>query len=345
MTPQCGSQGDPPAGDVEKAWKNGLVFNGVFFTFLTGVVIWAYLAGETMIVAGETIGAAALFGRNAMFIGVLLEVWAISKFQDVVGGYYRSRCDDREGDSACWAGVVDDVQKSFSGAGSVFFPFTAQHGYVDIVVKDDYWPLVTDGAYFINCARPGEPPAYVLRTYFYNEQVCTVGRVLNSDAYQAFSGLIAFAAGALAGAATAGAVAVAAGCATVFLCPLAIAAFIVVAIIVAIITLIAAAMAAGNAARAASDDEDPLERGDPADPPSGEDSARSDGGWLQAGDLVTVRGNVVMHPDLKGAKVGWFGDPGTVLLHGRADGDSPFSHVDAEQLDPDGCQTETRVFR
>lgn len=47
--------------------------------------------------------------------------------------------------NGCYAGVVTEIEPSFSDGWSSLAPYAAQHDRIDVVVKPDYWNLVERG--------------------------------------------------------------------------------------------------------------------------------------------------------------------------------------------------------
>lgn len=294
---------------------------------------------STIIMAILIVGILALewfMAGQVVMVPLILTAIAVGAVDNWISRQHDISCDRREDErrAACWAGVIAGVQASFSSGWHILFPYAATHGYADIVVKRAYWPLVSEGAYWVHCTR-GRAPSYVLRTYFYDSKVCSVSRHVNEIKGSLGLAVLAWGIGVLVGYGVAAAAAAALGCATVWGCPLAILLLIVVAIAVAVILLIVVAALIGNAVRAlaSSDSSDPAATED-GDNDDGETAAES-GRILTVGDLVTVSGGVVTHQDFDGANVGWFAEE--VMVHGNADGLPPTQATADTLLPDDGC--------
>lgn len=318
--PDCGKQDDAPRGAIAHAWRARLGPLAIMLGILAGLIGIEYGRGN---LAGEALGEAW------MVWAFVLVIMVVGRAARVIKGYHEARCGDQEGRDTCWSGVVNDVERSFSSGWHYLFPFAANHGYADIVVKSDHWPTVIGGAYWIHCAKPGRPRSYLLRTHFYDDAVCKVGELLTNRHVTTLVQATAITAGVVVGAMAAAAAATALGCATVVLCPLALLVFAIVAAVVAVLALLLLVGLLGNAARA-------IFRSDDAQP------SAATGSELRQGDLVTVAGEVVTHLDHRGANLGWFADPRRTMVHGRADGQPPYDHEEADALLPsDGCAALT----
>jgi hypothetical protein len=327
---ECGFQSDPPDGIVATrarvwidtlVWTFGIIVGGATINWLYGYLVF-----------GRLIEVAAVL-EFMVLVGILLILIVVIAVIGIIDAFHQARCgwvslDDRP--AGCWAGATNDVTASFSRMRDWIFPYAAHHSYLDVVVKSAYWPLAVHGAHWVHCAKPGEPRSYVLRTYFHDSAVCAAGEMVTNDLSVIVLFLAGFVSGVLAFAFISGSLVVA--CTTVILCPVAIiiAAFLI-AIIVAVLVVLLLAAVLGNIGRGLSRAfGSERSRSRPNDPETG--------ALLGIGDLITVSGRVYTNPDLDGANVGWFGDPRSVMLHGRIQSPPPYDHVVADtNLPMDGC--------
>lgn len=173
----------------------------------------------------------------------------------------------------CCSGIVEQTFDLWSVAVLILAPYAVgPAGAFDVVVKGVYWPLVTKDAYWVLCSGKG---AAMLRCIVQSSVSC--GARVGSLVGGVLAAIPAIALGYLAGAAIASA-----GCG--FLAPICflialIVAAIVAAIIVAVVAIIGGLIGAGIASA--------------ADDPVGD-------AWegLEAGTIVTVRGDWVTDPDI-----------------------------------------------
>jgi hypothetical protein len=236
----------------------------------------------------------------------------------LAGFYLYQRCAPRDGVEACAAGVVVNIVPSFDSVTSNIFPFTAMHDRVDLVVKSEFWPLLTTGAVFVKCND--DPLASPLLECFYKSAaVCAaaVGGLIGS--------IILGAVGVYVGAATGAALAASLGCAA--LGPLApfcfLLALIVAAIIAAVMALLGAVFGAGVGKVIG------LEA-------AGTPTHDSKGHPIEVGQYARIQGNFVVLADEDGALCEWWAE-GTALAGASQDG-PPFSYTDPDAHFPDdGC--------
>jgi len=286
-------------GSVGQTSSDAFTFIQILLGIAGGVgTVAKIIGGASSGLAGGAAGALAVIG--------------------LCGFYLYERCASRQGDPECTAGVVSGIELAFSSAADTVFPFSAQHTRVDVVVKSQYWIVVSTGALAVKCnADPLESP--ILSNYYHTPQVCAA----------AWGALIGSVVGGVVGFALAipAALAVAASCAAVpivgWLC--ALIALIVAAIIAAACAL-TGAFVGGNFAKEAAG---------PVLPPDD-----SGGFFIERGQYLRVHGNYLRFGDDNGAIVAWWVNgsavAGTSLLG------KPFSYTDPDDnFKDDGCPTST----
>lgn len=202
----------------------------------------------------------------------------------------------------CASGVVVSMTPSFSSGVQTWFPMTALHDRVDLVVKSDYWWIVEYSDAKVICTETNDLQrrSEVLRCYFYDPQVCEAARrAWEGAAIGAVLGLVI---GAVVGALLCG----------IGLCVLGV---IVAALISAALTT--AGGAAGSAiGQASSDDLDP----------SGESGLA-----ISTGDLVSFRGNLVRSGVDGGANVFWWVSEAFIIGEASSSVPSnPYSHCEID---------------
>jgi hypothetical protein len=225
--------------------------------------------------------------------------------------YYYDRCFSKSGAAGCSAGVVNEIQNSFSSASDWVFPFTAMHDRVDVVVKSSYWHLLTQAAGFVKCARDSRSSP-ILQNIFYSDEVC------NAET----GALVGGGVGAVGGILIAAAVTAAIGCTTFIVCLFAL----LLAAILAVVAALVGAFAGGMIGKAATSST-------PAAP------VRS----LLVGTYLTTRGTLLAYGNLDDAVVCW---KASAMLHGGPShrgeglgGGPPYSYPDPDaHLVGDGCE-------
>ncbi len=267
---------------------------------LTGLAVGIILSGIAGVgLPGAVLSIAVTALTAVIFIAILLHDEG------------RVKCSRMEGRQSCAAGVIINIERSFSERGDGIFPFLAWHNCVYLLVTSYYWDRLEEAAAngVLCTGDVGNRNSEVIQCYYYDPRVC---RAYNG-------GIIGLGIGAVVGLAAGIAIAAVIGCATIILCLLAI----LVAIIVAIVCAVLGAIAGGHAGKAASEDE--MEE-------------YEDAGTLNVGQLVTVWGNL--------ANVGWniFWFVNETAVHGDASTEinNPYSYceIDEElalQVGADGC--------
>jgi hypothetical protein len=312
--PSCGPQANPPANDILTTLLALASIGGA----IGSVVAFLLSSGASKVIFtlfGYAVTGAAGLGAVAGGLGVLL----------IVGVFLENRCNPREGESACWSGVVNHIEESFSSATDWVFPFSAQHDRVDVTLKCTHWKKVGPerGAHVVHCAGDSrESP--VLWSFYHNHEVCAAATgALYGAAVGAGIGIIL---GIVA--------AVAIGCAaTLFIgCLLAL----LVAAVIAAACALAGAWVGGMAGKALAAEDAPKATG---------------GAAIATGHYLTVRGKLRVHKSFEGAVVAWWVE--TTTLHGGpsgagegAGGGAPFAHTDPDaNLLIDGCPPRGDVIR
>ena len=237
----------------------------------------------------------------------------------IAGAY--SKLAPQKGIVTCYAGIATAVQEAFSDGWQIYFPFTAQHDRVDVVVKPIYWDLVAASpAQFIQCNTDSKSSP-LIRTYFRTPE--TVGAVVGSMYGAGIGAAVGIALGIAAGAAI--------GCAgviTILICLIAC----LLALLIAAVCALVGAFIGGSVGRLAAGPSSP----------SGSAPGSDEKKTIHQGDLLTVNANLIVSGDDDGAWVAWWAHH--VTLHGRSTqgegpgGAAPYSFEAAKELEPDACR-------
>jgi hypothetical protein len=220
--------------------------------------------------------------------------------------FYLDRCGSHDTAQGCSAGVVQGAVPSFNSTSDDLFPFTAMPDRLDVVVKCDYWGIVSSNAAWIWCNNDTDSSP-MTRCYYKTEQVCEAG----------LGATIGAGVGALAGILVGAAVGAAIGCATIVFCILAI----LVALLVAAAVVLFGAFMGGQIGKAN------------AAPGS---ITATDGNVVLIGDYVTTCGGLLTSGNDNGARVYWFVDK--TVQHAPSMAPQPYSHTDPDaNLNPDAC--------
>ncbi|MEM5406358.1 hypothetical protein [Paraburkholderia unamae] len=269
--------------------------------------------GAAFLIAVFTAIALTQIGKGGGFVGVgvpgataffiaLLSVM-------IIASHWSDLCSSAIHGGACVAGVVQQIVPAPNGLSVQLMPWLGQHDRVDVVVRSDFWPVLTlpsNNFNDVNCGPDVDRSPFIF-AYFHNSRVCAgaLGSVIG---------------GAVGGIAAAIAVAVLiGGCLTVFLCLLAL----LVAALIAIAGVLVGAFVGGQIAQAIA--------GHPA-PPS------ADGAQIMVGDYVSFQGsitgdatdsNVPSDALTNHTRVFWFVEH--AALHGHSLLNPPFSFSDPDQ--------------
>lgn len=245
--------------------------------------------------------------------GILTAVFVAIAFMILIASYISDRCLSASGGPArCVSGVVIGAVHSFNSPSDDLFPFTAMHDRIDLVVKEQYFPVVEHSGAFVFCtdAVPSRVSP-IMRCYYYSEEVC----------HAADGSLYGAIAGGVGGIIAAAIITAAIGCTTPIGCILVLALIAIVATVLVIV----GALIGGQAGRASSHDTSPM----------------SDmGNVLREGDYVTVQGNMIKRDYDEGANVLWWET--STQPHGHSTVTAtPFNHCDIEAdnfgNEMDGC--------
>lgn len=254
---------------------------------------------DTIIKIGGAGGGAAIAGL-AVYIGILI----------LIGWYVSKRCEADDGLPECVAGVVHEIEPSFSSALDELLPFTAMHDRVDIVVKSRFWDLVEAGNAKVFCTDAVYPRrSEIFRSYYYTKRVCKAG----SGALIGAS--VAGAVGVYAGIAAAAAI----GCAVIWLCLL----VIILAVIIVAASALTGALVGGQIAKAVTGETAPDDYS---------------GNILAVGNYITVNGNMVTTEFAEGANIFYWEK--STFLHGNASDNlaRPFNYCDVDdEFTEDSC--------
>jgi hypothetical protein len=270
MSPTCGAQQPSPIPTPFDWWPIvaiGIIGGVVAYVATHGIPIINSIVGAASASSGFTLLTASFAGAAAIFALVLY-------FALKPDGCIRAT---PNGEPICLSGIVEDTADQSSTAIAVLAPFAmGPAGMFDLVVKSVYWHYVTQNAYWVYCDDKG---ASMLPCIIKSKTACggKIGSLVGVTA-GAIGGMIL---GYVAGAAAAAAIGCAATGIFYLLCLLLV---LIVAAIVAAAVAYAGAVVGGWVGEAiASDGSDPV--GD---------------SWkgLDAGAIVTVKGNWVTDPDI-----------------------------------------------
>jgi hypothetical protein len=302
--PTCGPQGVTTGPSTSTVLSDILALLGLVGTISSVVA----LLEKTKLVTILGVSAPAVVWIAAV-AGAVITVAEVIDF-------YRLRCHNNPPTlSACSAGVIERLVPSFNSTADEFFPFTAMHDRIDVVVKCVYWSLVETNAALVICnTDPDTSP--ILRGYYKSDKVCGAG------AGAVAGGLVGAVGGIFLGVLLGGLIASAACGPLAWLCLILA---VLVALIVAAVCVLIGALAGGQIGKLAAGE----------DPP-----AADDGSILSQMDYVTTSGGLLTSGDDEGARIYWF-VTGTTL-HGRSELTPPYSHVDPDAaLKKDACPTVT----
>jgi hypothetical protein len=175
--------------------------------------------------AGSAIGVIAKVIGAGIGGGILAALVVAIASIVIVGLYALDRCTRPEGQPTCVAGVVSGLRPCFSEAYETVFPFAALPNRVDITVKSFYWGFVEQSNAFVYCTNEPFPRnSEIIRTFYYTEKLCAAET----------GAQIGVAVGAAAGIIAAAVAVVAIGCATFWLCLLAILVAVIIVLKLAI---------------------------------------------------------------------------------------------------------------
>jgi hypothetical protein len=268
--PICGAQQPSSVPDPFDWWPFAALgtIGGVgIYVATNGIPIINGIVGAAGASAGFTVLTAGFAGAAAIFTLVLY-------FALKPDGCIRST---PKGEPICLSGIVEDTVDQSSTAVAVLAPFAmGPAGMFDLVVKSMYWHYVTQNSYWVYCNAKG---ASMLPCIIKSKTACgaKIGSLIGVTV-GAIGGIIL---GYLAAAAVGGAIGCAASGPVYLLCLLLV---LLVAAIVAAVVAYAGAVIGGWVGEAiASAGSDPV--GDT---------------WqgLDAGAIVTAKGNWVTDPDI-----------------------------------------------
>lgn len=260
-----------------------------------------YVATVTATVVSVIVGLATadysgIFNGLIDFLGISVMggfvIIGVTVLIITVGVFYylwKAKCDEPEGSSRCATGVVNAIHGEDLGV----FPFAADHPNIDLVIKSKYWSLIELGAVKnIFCSGANSP---VLKVFYKSPKVCGAASGAVAGSFIGGTG------GVIGGAIAATAI----GCATVWLCAL--------AIFVLLVIIVAAAVAgawAGSAIGAATAEGRAIEA--------------TDGRDINVGDYMKATGPTAIYNEFEGAMVQYFNED--TELFGRTSELPPYSH-------------------
>lgn len=259
--------GGPAASDVLAALLIGSAVGA------TGVLTGLAIAGVPMAIAGT---AAAAAGALA---GLIAAPIAYFVMMTIIIVTYLDRCDEPDGLLGCAMGQVSNITAHLShSATEALFPFTMMHDRIDLVTQSRHWGAIERNEAFVFCTSDtGERTSEILRCYFFNSAICAAG--LGAMIGGGVLGAGGIVVGALAAAAV--------GCATIFLCVLAV----LLAVLIVVAAVLIGAAIGSNIGHALS-----------------EDSSRPSipGAFITRGDILHIDGNMVQRGFDGDANVLWF---------------------------------------
>lgn len=306
--PSCGGTA---IGDTQ--FGNTAALISAILAILGGITTVYGIATSTTVLAllGFLVPIALVAAAAAGGLGVLAVV--------IAGAY--SKLAPRQGIQECYAGIVAFIQEAFSDGWAIYFPFTAQHDRVDVVVKPLYWDVVARAPQQFIWCNVDSLLSPMIRTYFRTPEV--VGAATGAMYGAGIGAAIGICLGIAAGAAI--------GCVGVVTIPICLLAMLLALLIAAVIAIVGAFIG-GSVGRLAAGSSSPT-----GSVPGGDDKT-----VIRTGDYITVNANLVVFPDDNTAWVAWWAQH--VTLHGHSThgegtgGGPPFNFTDArDNLEPDAC--------
>jgi hypothetical protein len=322
-------------------------------TVISGIIGFAKVAeaigGVVATVVGwfggtvSVAGALALAGIIAVAVATatLIIVWAWQSYNAICGS-------PPFGKFACVTGVVNAVTAGFSQWYSQVVGFAGNQPQLDVVVKSDYWPIVTmNNPPFVwcagcqNCSAAVAGPAASaganpgcsaeLTCFYHNNQVC--GAALGGAVGATVGAVIGAALGIVGAVAAMAALGCTLGGPFALICWIILLIVLIIVIIVVVVVALIGAAIGTQAGKAAA--------GGSATPTS------ASGTPLVAGAYVSVLGNLVQSGTAMGANALWFAgwipnangtsvDDATAANHngttvfGRSTGVAPFCFTDPD---------------
>jgi hypothetical protein len=316
MTPTCGAQlpsGVPDSFDWWPIAAVGTVGAAGAYVYASGIpgingILGALGYAPTASLLGPAVITSAFAGAAAILILVLY-------FALKPDGCIRSL---PKGQSVCFSGIVEETQDTGSTAIAVLAPFAIPPaGIFSVVVKEAYWFLATQSAFWVYCSPVG---AAMLPCVVRSKTAC--GGKIGSLAGAAVGAVAGVIAGYVAGAALAAALGCAAAGPFYLLCLLLV--LLVAAIVAAAVAYAGAAIGGWIGQAIASAGSDPV--GDAWD-------------GLERGAIVTVRGNWVTNSDIGNNEIYYVTQ---LNLNGKADEKPGYSTADANATAPDDCPIAPR---
>lgn len=311
MKPVCGAQqpsGVPGSFDWWPFAAVGAIGAAGAYVYTSGIPgINGILGALGYAPVGTALGPATITGAFAGAAAILVLVLYYALQPD---GCIRSL---PKGQSVCFSGIVEQVSDTSSTAVAVLAPFAIPpSGVFQVVVKEIYWNLVSQNAFWVYCAPDGSP---MLPCIVKSKTACggKIGSLVGA-AVGAIGGIIA---GYVAAAALAGAVGCAASGPFYLLCLLLV--ILVAAIVAAAVTYAGAMIGGWIGEGIGSAGSDPV--GD---------------AWegLDRGAIVTVRGNWVTNADIGNNEIYFVTALGR---NGMADPKPNYTTADANATAADDC--------
>ncbi len=298
--PICGAQQPSPiSGPFDWA---PFVAAGTAAT-LTGL---AYAIGKALIPAlyGPIVFTAGAAGAGAILALVLYYAFKPD-------GCIRST---PKGEPICFSGIVEDTADMSSTAVAILAPFAmGPSGLFDVVVKSVYWHYVTQNSFWVYCDSVG---AAMLPCLIKSKTACgaKIGSLVGVMAGAVGGAVLGY----LAGAALAGAL----GCAALgpFLFLLCLLVVLIVAAIVGAAVAYGGAVVGGWIGEAIAS--------------AGSDPVGDEWKGLEAGTIVTVKGNWVTDPDIGNNELLYTTD---INRTGQFAGPPSYTTADADMTAADDC--------
>lgn len=245
----------------------GIIGGAGAYVATHGIPVINGIVGAANAANGFTVLTGAFAGAAAIFTMVLY-------FALKPDGCIRST---PKGEPICLSGIVEDTADLSDTAIAVLAPFAmGPAGMFDLVVKQVYWHYVTQNSYWVFCNGKG---AAMLPCIIKSKTACgaKIGSLIGAAAGAVGGVIVGYIAGAAAGAALACA-------ASAWFYPLCVLVALLIAAIVAAAITYAGSLIGGWIGEAAAS--------------AGSDTVGDDWKGLDAGAIVTTKGNWVTDPDI-----------------------------------------------
>ena len=152
MNPTCGAQQPGTVPQPFDWWLIGGIVAGA------GALGWAFAHGVPL--SNQLIQLISGSGPLIPGVGIAASAAGAAAVLILVA-YYLLKPDGcivspTKGEAVCFSGLVEDVQDLSSEAVDILAPFAiGPEASFDVVVKSQYWNLVTKNAYWVFCSQAG----------------------------------------------------------------------------------------------------------------------------------------------------------------------------------------------